>query len=113
MIVTGQMNHPVQDQHPELGDQSARVTPCISPRGFWRNYHIPYILVGAPFPRLPNRTCPTSFSPPSGKGKHVGRSLLSSKVAIHPRHGQIAHETDADAFFGEAKFALHAIGEPG
>jgi hypothetical protein len=36
-----------------------------------------------------------------------------SKLAIHPRHGRVAHKTDGYAFFGEAKFALHALREPG
>src|SRR5256885_11357146 len=113
MIVTGEMNHSMQNQSPQLRAKPVRATPRISPGRFRRNYNISDVLLRPDSPRPPQRTRAAIFRPPHWEREYVGRSLFVSKFTIHARHGRIAHETDGDAFIGESKLALHAFAEPG
>src|ERR1700730_2060380 len=113
MIVTGQMNHPVQDQHPQFRGQSVRAAPRESPRRLRRNYNIAYVSIRVDFRRSPKRMRATRSRPPGRKREHVGWPLFISKFTVQPRHGRIAHKTDRDTFFREPKLALHAFAEPG
>src|SRR5260370_7364915 len=106
VIVAGQVNHPMQNQHAQLRGQPTRAPPRVSPRSFRRNDNITYVTTRAGLVRCVIRRSAASSGAPSRKRQHVSWSLSMSKLAIHPRHGPVPHKTNDYAFFAEPNFSL-------